>query len=38
MLAPLKGHEFHRAGVNTGGEFISISPASKSCINVLDIL
>lgn len=32
MLAPLKGHEFHRACVNTGGEFISISPASKSCI------
>ena len=22
MLAPLKGHEFHRACVNTGGEFI----------------
>ena len=37
MLAPLKGHEFHRACVNTGGEFISISPASKSCINVLEI-
>lgn len=37
MLAPLKGHEFHRACINTGGEFISISPASKSCINVLEI-
>ena len=37
MLAPLKGHEFHRACVNTGGEYISISPASKSCINVLEI-
>lgn len=37
MIAPLKGHEFHRACVNTGGEFISISPASKNCINVLEI-
>ena len=37
MIAPLKGHEFHRACVNTGGEFVSISPASKSCINVLEI-
>ena len=37
MVAPLKGHEFHRACVNTGGAFISISPASKNCINVLEI-
>jgi hypothetical protein len=37
MIAPLKGHEFHRACVNTGGEFVSISPASKNCINVLEI-
>ena len=37
MIAPLKGHEFHRACANVGGEFISISPASKNCINVLEI-
>lgn len=29
IVAPLKGHEFHRACKNIGGEFIQISPASK---------
>ena len=29
IIAPLKGHEFLRACRNTGGEFISISPASS---------
>lgn len=37
ILAPLKGHEFHRACANIGGEFIQISPASKNCINVMEI-
>lgn len=37
IIAPLKGHEFHRACSNIGGEFISISPASKSCINIMEI-
>lgn len=37
ILAPLKGHEFRRAAYNVGGEFISISPASKNCINVMEI-
>lgn len=37
IIAPLKGHEFLRACRNTGGEFISISPASKNCINVMEI-
>lgn len=37
ILAPLKGHEFHRACTNIGGEFISISPASSNCINVMEI-
>ena len=37
ILAPLKGHEFHRACSNIGGEFIQISPASPNCINVLEI-
>ncbi len=37
IIAPLKGHEFHRACRNIGGEFIQISPASKSCINVMEI-
>ena len=37
ILAPLKGHEFHRACKNVGGEFIQISPASRNCINVMEI-
>lgn len=37
ILAPLKGFEFHRACTNIGGEFISISPASQNCINVMEI-
>lgn len=37
ILAPLKGHEFHRACCNIGGEFISISPASQNCINIMEI-
>lgn len=37
IIAPLKGHEFHRACKNIGGEFIQISPASKNCINVMEI-
>lgn len=37
IVAPLKGHEFHRACSNIGGEFIQISPASKNCINVMAI-
>ena len=32
IIAPLKGHEFLRACNNIGGEFISISPASKQCM------
>lgn len=37
IIAPLKGHEFHRACSNIGGEFIQISPASKNCINIMEI-
>lgn len=37
IIAPLKGHEFLRACRNVGGEFISISPASKQCINIMEI-
>lgn len=37
ILAPLKGHEFRRACLNIGGEFIQISPASKNCINIMEI-
>lgn len=37
IVAPLKGHEFHRACTNIGGEFIQISPASPNCINVMEI-
>ena len=37
ILAPLKGHEFRRACQNIGGEFIQISPASRNCINIMEI-
>lgn len=37
IVAPLKGHEFYRACKNVGGEFIQISPASKNCINIMEI-
>ena len=37
IVAPLKGHEFLRACKNVGGEFISISPASRQCINIMAI-
>lgn len=37
IIAPLKGHEFLRACRNVGGEFISISPASKQCFNIMEI-
>ena len=37
IIAPLKGHEFHRACANVGGELIQISPASPHCINVMEI-
>ena len=37
IVAPLKGHEFHRACANVGGEFIQISPASPHCINVMAV-
>lgn len=37
IIAPLKGHEFHRACTNIGGEFIQISPASRNCINIMEI-
>lgn len=30
IIAPLKGHEFHRACNNIGGEFIQISPPPKT--------
>ncbi len=37
IIAPDKGHEFARACKNIGGEFVQISPGSKSCINVMEI-
>ncbi|MCL2620175.1 MAG: ATP-binding protein [Defluviitaleaceae bacterium] len=37
ILAPLKGHEFYRACNTIGGSFIQISPASKHCINIMEI-
>ena len=37
IIAPLKGHQFHRACANVDGEFIQVSPASPHCINVMEI-
>ena len=37
ILAPLKGHEFFRACTTIGGSFIQVSPASKHCINIMEI-
>ncbi|MDR0917249.1 MAG: PrgI family protein [Oscillospiraceae bacterium] len=37
IIAPLKGHEFFRACKQIGGQFIPISPASQTCINVMEI-
>ena len=37
IIAPLKGHEFRRACHNIGGAFIQVSPAAKSCINIMEI-
>jgi len=37
IIAPLKGHEFYRACSGIGGEFIQVSPASRNCINVMEI-
>lgn len=37
IIAPDKGHEFARACNNIGGEYIQISPASQSCINIMEI-
>jgi len=37
ILAPLKGHEFRRACVNIGGEYIKISVGSPHCINIMEI-
>lgn len=37
LIAPLKGHEMHRACTNIGGTFIQISPGSPHCINAMEI-
>ncbi len=37
ILAPLKGHEFRRACMATGGSFIRISPGSANCVNIMAI-
>ena len=37
IIAPLKGHEFYRQCRALNGTFIQISPASSSCINVMEI-
>lgn len=37
IIAPLKGHEFKKACLAIGGQFIKISPASVDCINIMEI-
>lgn len=37
IVAPLKGHEFARVSKALGGSFISISPSSTDCINIMEI-
>ena len=37
IVAPIKGHEFRRACVHIGGEFIKIAPGSPHCINIMEI-
>ena len=37
IVAPLKGHEFARVCKALGGSFVSISPSSSDCINIMEI-
>lgn len=37
IIAPDKGHEFARFCENIGGQFITLSPVSSQCINVMEI-
>lgn len=37
IIAPLKGHEFKKACLAIGGQYIKISPASEHCINIMEI-
>ena len=37
IIAPLKGHEFRPACEGIGGRYIKLSPASKDCINIMEI-
>lgn len=37
IIAPLKGHEFKKACLAIGGQYIKVSPASGDCINIMEI-
>lgn len=37
IIAPLKGYEFARICEQMGGSYISISPSSDKCINIMEI-
>ncbi|MFQ7292948.1 MAG: VirB4 family type IV secretion system protein [Monoglobales bacterium] len=37
ILAPIKGHEFRRACIHIGGQYIKIAPGSPHCINIMEI-
>lgn len=36
-IAPLKGHEFKRACLAVGGQYVKISAGAPTCINILEI-
>lgn len=36
-ILPLKGHEYRRCVESLGGEFISLRPGDKNCINIMEI-
>ena len=37
IIAPLKGHEFKKACLAVGGQYIKVSPASGDCLNIMEI-
>ena len=36
-ILPLKGHEYSRCVKSLGGEFITLRPGEKTCVNILEI-
>lgn len=36
-ILPLKGHEYRDAILSMGGEFVSLRPGGKACVNIMEI-